>query len=209
VFVFVTPSTTPPRAVLFDRDGTLIVNVPYNGDPGQVVLMRGAQAAVGRLRELGIRVGVVTNQSGIGRGLLTRAEVDRVNARVDRLLGPFDVWRLCPHTQTAGCGCRKPAPGMVYSAAAELGVPTQRVALIGDISSDIAAATAAGAQAVLVPTPATQPADLTTAAAIAAIAADLVAAVELLVGPASAAAPLPGAVMSPGVACGDSQAALE
>jgi HAD superfamily hydrolase (TIGR01662 family) len=68
--------------VLFDRDGTLIVDVPYNGDPARVVPMPGARAALDRLRAAGVRVGVVSNQSGIARGLLTRAQVEAVNARM-------------------------------------------------------------------------------------------------------------------------------
>jgi HAD superfamily hydrolase (TIGR01662 family) len=60
-------------------------------------------------------VGVVSNQSGIGRGLLTRAQVDAVNARVAELLGPFDTWQLCPHAPEEDCACRKPRPGMVLA----------------------------------------------------------------------------------------------
>src|SRR3954463_14430660 len=80
-------------AVLFDRDGTLVRDVPYNGNPDAVVVMPGARQALDRLRADGLRIGVVTNQSGIARGLLTRAQVDAVNARVEELLGPFDSWQ--------------------------------------------------------------------------------------------------------------------
>lgn len=78
-------------AVLFDRDDTLIVDVPYNGNPEAVRTMPTAAITLHHLRILGIAVGVVSNQSGIARGLLTHAQVERVNARVERLLGPFDV----------------------------------------------------------------------------------------------------------------------
>jgi D-glycero-D-manno-heptose 1,7-bisphosphate phosphatase len=100
---------------------------------------------------------VVTNQSGIARGLLTQAEADCVNARVDELLGPFDVWQVCPDGPDDGCRCRKPRPGMVLAAAAALGVALERVTVIGDIGADIGAARAAGARSVLVPTPLTRP----------------------------------------------------
>lgn len=151
--------TTAPgstAAVLFDRDGTLIVDEPYCADPALVRPVPTAVAALGLLRAAGLRTGVVTNQSGIGRGLLTRDQADAVNARVEELLGPFDVWRLCPHRPEDGCGCRKPAPGMVLSAAAALGIPPERVTVIGDIAADIGAAAAAGARSVLVPTPVTR-----------------------------------------------------
>jgi D-glycero-D-manno-heptose 1,7-bisphosphate phosphatase len=156
-----------PRAVLFDRDGTLIRDVPYNGDPSRVEPMPTAAEAVAQVRARGIPVGVVTNQSGIARGLLTREEVDAVNAHVDRLFGPFDVWRVCPHGVDDGCECRKPAPGMLRSACAALGVPPEEAVMIGDIGADMAAAEAAGMRAVLVPTPVTRPDEVRAAARVA------------------------------------------
>jgi histidinol-phosphate phosphatase family protein len=163
-------------AVLFDRDGTLVHDVPYNGDPALVDPLPGALAALSRLRAAGVPVGVVTNQSGIGRGTVSREQVDRVNARVEELLGPFDTWQLCPHAPADGCACRKPEPGLVLAAASALGVPAARCVLIGDIGTDVAAARAAGARAVLVPTPVTRPEELRSAPAV---AADLPSAVEL------------------------------
>lgn len=170
------PRAVRDFAVLFDRDGTLVHDVPYNGDPALVRPVDGAAAAVGRLRAAGIPLGVVTNQSGIGRRIVTRDQVDRVNARVDELLGPFDTWQLCPHAPDAGCGCRKPAPGLVLAAAAALGVPAQRCVVIGDIGADVAAARAAGARGVLVPTATTRPQEV---AAAPVVAPDLATAVDL------------------------------
>ncbi len=144
-----------PAAVLFDRDGTLVHDVPYNGDPALVAPVDGAREALARLRAAGVRTGVVTNQSGVARGLLTRDQVDAVNARVDALLGPFDDWQVCPHGEGDGCACRKPAPGMVLAAAAALGVAPGACAVVGDIGRDVEAAAAAGARGVLVPTPVT------------------------------------------------------
>jgi histidinol-phosphate phosphatase family protein len=126
---------------------------------------------------------VVTNQSGIGRGRVTRAQVEQVNARVEELLGPFGTWQLCPHAPEAGCDCRKPRPGLVLAAARALGVPAERCVVIGDIGTDVAAAGAAGARAVLVPTPATKPEDVRAAPAV---AADLRSAVELALAMAAA-----------------------
>ena len=147
----------PPAAVLFDRDGTLVRDVPYNGDPDQVEPMPGAAAATARLRAAGIRLGVVTNQSAVGRGLITPAQLDAVNQRVDERLGPFGAWAVCPHDPADGCTCRKPGPYLVLKAAAELGVDAADCVVVGDIGTDVAAAYAAGARAILVPTPVTRP----------------------------------------------------
>jgi D-glycero-D-manno-heptose 1,7-bisphosphate phosphatase len=166
-----------PEAVLFDRDGTLIRDVPYNGDPSRVVLMPGAADVVRDLRARGVRTGVVSNQSGIGRGLLTRAQVDSVNARVDELLGPFDTWQVCPHHPDDGCPCRKPRPGMVLAACAALGVEPSRTVFIGDIGADVEAARAAGAFPVLVPTEVTRGEEIDEAPCT---ATDLVAALAVV-----------------------------
>jgi HAD superfamily hydrolase (TIGR01662 family) len=131
-------------------------DVPYNGDPDLVRPVAGAREALDRLRTAGLRVGVVTNQSGVGSGRLTLEQVHAVNRRLEELLGPFDVWQVCPHAADEGCTCRKPAPGMVKDACAELGVEPARCVVVGDIGSDVEAAAAAGATGVLVPTPQTR-----------------------------------------------------
>jgi D-glycero-D-manno-heptose 1,7-bisphosphate phosphatase len=180
VVTFLPVIDVAPAAVLFDRDGTLVVDVPYNGDPARVRPVPAARPALELLRTAGVRVGVITNQSGIARGLITRAQAEAVNARVDELLGPFAVWQLCPHGPPDGCRCRKPAPGMVLDAAERLGLPPSRVAVIGDIGADVAAATAAGAAAVLVPTPVTRQEEVDAAPVV---QPDLVAAVRHLLEP--------------------------
>jgi HAD superfamily hydrolase (TIGR01662 family) len=164
-----------PELVLFDRDGTLVHDVPYNADPARVAPVDGARDALDRLRALGVRVGVVSNQSGVGAGTITLDQVEAVNQRVQDLLGSFDVWRYCPHARDEGCDCRKPAPGMVEDACEELGVPPSRTVLVGDIGSDVEAAEAAGARAVLVPTPETRPEEVEAAEQV---APTLVAAVD-------------------------------
>jgi HAD superfamily hydrolase (TIGR01662 family) len=170
----VTPCYLPPEAVLFDRDGTLVLDVPYNSDPERVEPAPGAREALDRLRAAGIRVGVVSNQSGIGRGLLTREQVDAVNRRVETLLGPMAVWAVCPHAPGEGCACRKPSPGLVLDAARTLRVDPRRCAVVGDIGSDIAAAEAAGARAILVPNGKTRREEVATAPEVAGSLADAV-----------------------------------
>ncbi|MFD7768320.1 HAD-IIIA family hydrolase [Streptomyces sp. NPDC059787] len=148
---------SPVKAVLFDRDGTLVHDVPYNADPGLVRPVDGAREALDALRARGIRTGVVTNQSGIARGLLTEADARRVNRRVEELLGPFDVWAMCPHGPDDGCHCRKPRPGMILWAAGRVCAHPADCVVIGDIGADVEAAHRAGAHALLVPTPETRP----------------------------------------------------
>lgn len=167
-------------AVLFDRDGTLIEDVPYNGDPRLVRPMPGARAALARLRSAGIRTGVVSNQSGIALGLISASDVLAVHRRMADLLGPFDVLRFCPHADGAGCRCRKPAPGLIDSALAELGVPPARAAMVGDIGADVDAGHAANVRTVLVPGAKTRPAEILAAPVV---ATDLAGAVDVLLAP--------------------------
>ncbi|WP_436798841.1 HAD-IIIA family hydrolase [Micromonospora profundi] len=162
-------------AVLLDRDGTLIEDVPYNGDPEKVRPVPGARAALDRLRAAGLRLAVVTNQSGLARGYFSEEQMRAVHARVEELLGRFDAWLVCPHDDADGCDCRKPAPGLVHAAARELGTSPSRCVVVGDIGRDVAAALAAGAAGVLVPTPVTRPEEI---AAAGWVAGDLPSAVE-------------------------------
>jgi HAD superfamily hydrolase (TIGR01662 family) len=159
----VTPWRGLPDLVLFDRDGTLVHDFPYNGDPDWIRPVDGAKEALDRLRARGVRVGVVSNQSGVARGLITRPQVEACNARLAELLGPFDVIRYCPHGPDDGCACRKPAPGMVKDACADLGLDPARCVVIGDIAADVDAATAAGAVGILVPTPVTRRSEVAAA----------------------------------------------
>jgi histidinol-phosphate phosphatase family protein len=175
----------PVRAVLFDRDGTLIHDVPYNSGPARVRPMAGARAAVQLARRQGLRVAMITNQSGVAKGLVSLADVEAVNARVAELIGPFDAVLICPHGPGDGCGCRKPAPGMVLTAAAALGVAPHECAVIGDIGADIQAGRAAGTRGVLVPTPATRAGEMAGVR----VAADVRTAVLMVTG-AAASPPL-------------------
>lgn len=168
-----------PDLVLFDRDGTLVRDYPYNGDPALVKPVPGAREAVDALRARGVKVGVVSNQSGVARGIITREQVDACMARLEELLGPFDTLQVCPHGPDDGCTCRKPAPGMVKAACAELGVDPARCVVIGDIGADVEAAEAAGAVGIMVPTPVTRAEEV--AAATWALG-DLTEAVDVVLG---------------------------
>jgi HAD superfamily hydrolase (TIGR01662 family) len=160
----VTPWRGLPDLVLFDRDGTLVHDFPYNGDPDWVRPVDGAREALDRLRARGVRVGVVSNQSGVARGLITEEQVRACMDRLEELLGPFDTIRWCPHGPDEACDCRKPAPGMVKAACAELDVDPARCVVVGDIAADVDAAAAAGAVGILVPTPVTRRSEVAAAA---------------------------------------------
>jgi len=174
----VTPTGVRPRAVLFDRDGTLVRDVPYNDRPDKVEAMPGAVEAVRVLRAAGIRTAVVSNQSGVGRGWIDPDALRRVNERVDEIFGPFEVWACCPHGPDDGCACRKPRPGLIHDAARRLGVRPEECVVIGDIGADVAAARAAGARSVLVPTDATLREELAGAR----VAVDLLDGARLVLG---------------------------
>ncbi len=166
-----------PYAVLLDRDGTIVDDVPYNDDPELVSPACGAASALERLRHAGLRLAVVSNQSGVARGRLTRADVDAVNTRVEALLGPLGPFFVCPHGESDGCACRKPAPGLVLEAARRLGVPPARCVVIGDTGADVDAARAAGARAILVPNGQTRVEEIEAAPEV---AHDLAAAVDIV-----------------------------
>lgn len=141
-------------AAFLDRDGTLVRDVGYARSADQLELLPGVRDGLARLRAAGFALVVVTNQSGIGRGLLDEAAFAEQRARLDALLGPGsrpDAHYHCPHhpTEAAGayrieCECRKPKPGMLLRAAAELGLDPARSIAIGDADRDLEAARAAG-----------------------------------------------------------------
>lgn len=166
------------EAVLFDRDGTLVEDVPYNGDPRLVRLLPGVRPALDALRARRIRIGLISNQSGVARGLITIADVHAVNARLMELAGPFDVVRFCPHSESDHCGCRKPKPGMIVDALRQLRVRPAAAAMVGDIAADTMAGRAAGTRSVLVPGAETRVSEI---AAAAEVAPNLVDAVRMLV----------------------------
>ncbi len=149
------------RCVFLDRDGVINEEVEYLHDPDRVVLVAGAAEAIAALGAAGLAVVVVTNQAGIARGMYTERELAAVTARIDELLGRagarLDATYFCPHHPEAGlgeyriaCRCRKPAPGMLERAAAELGLELARSAIVGDKATDLEAGRAAGCAAILV-----------------------------------------------------------
>jgi len=151
-------------AAFLDRDGTIILDAEYVGDPARVRLLPGAAAALARLNASGVPVIVVTNQSGIARGLLTADDYARVADRVDELLAAegarIDASYLCPHHPefTGPCDCRKPGTLLYRRAAEEHDLDLVRSVYIGDRWRDVVPALDLGGRGILVPTSST-PAD--------------------------------------------------
>lgn len=148
------------RAVFLDRDGTLIENVPYLSDLSSVRLMPGGAEALRRLRSLGFLLVVVTNQSGIARGIVNEAVLPEIHGRVGELLSregaAVDAFYHCPHGPAeegfSGCQCRKPAAGMGIRASEDLGIDLGRSWMIGDAPCDFEFAVNCGCRFVLVRT---------------------------------------------------------
>lgn len=141
-------------AVFLDRDGTINVEVNYLGDPAGFQLLPGVTAAIRRLNQAGLPVIVVTNQSGIGRGYYSLDAMTAVHQRMAAELAAagahVDALYFCPHRPEDGCSCRKPAPGLLIHAAAELDIDLARSVMIGDKFSDLMAGQAVGCCTVLV-----------------------------------------------------------
>lgn len=132
------------RALFLDRDGTIIEDTGYVRRVEDVRLLPGVVEALNDLRRR-YRLVLVSNQSGVGRGMFTRKELDAVHARMAELLGiPFDAVSYCVHAPDDDCACRKPRPGMIVEAARTLDLDLAQSIMIGDKPSDIAAGAAAG-----------------------------------------------------------------
>ncbi len=143
-------------AVLLDRDGTLIVERHYLADPAGVELLPGAAEGLRRMRESGLALVVVTNQSGIARGYLDEDALGAIHARMEALLAAegvvLDGIFHCPHLPDAGCECRKPLAGLAQQAAAALGFTLSRSFVVGDKACDIGLGRRLGVPAILVTT---------------------------------------------------------
>ena len=145
---------SPSPTVFLDKDGTILVDVPYNVDPARMELMPTVREGLALLGAAGYRLAVVSNQSGVGLGRFGAAALEPVEERLRELFAESGAvlsgcfW--CTHAPADGCGCRKPAPGLVARAANALASDLGRSWMVGDILDDVEAAHAAGCRAVLV-----------------------------------------------------------
>jgi histidinol-phosphate phosphatase family protein len=153
-------SSVSSRAVFFDKDGTLIENVPYNVDCSQIRVMPGAVEAVKLLRAAGYKIVVITNQSGVAQGYFNMNDVRCVEDHLCHLLSscgaPLDGFYFCPHhpegtvaAYAITCNCRKPQEGMLRKAAQQLELDLARSWMIGDILDDVEAGHRAGCRSIL------------------------------------------------------------
>jgi len=143
--------------VILDRDGVINEDSDhFIKSPEEWVPVPGSLEAIARLCRAEYRVAIVTNQSGVARGLLTLDMLSRIHARmlehIQRKGGAIDAVMICPHGPDDGCECRKPRPGMLLDLAQRLNINLHRVPMVGDSIRDLEAAHAAGGSPVLVRT---------------------------------------------------------
>ena len=149
------------RAILLDKDGTLVENVPYNVDPAQMRLLPAAASGLRRLQAAGYLLAVVSNQSGVALGYFAEAALVAVEERLQALLLAEGVtlarFLYCPHhpqgrvpAYSRPCPCRKPAPGLLQQTAAELALDLPASWMVGDILNDVEAGRRAGCRTVLI-----------------------------------------------------------
>jgi D-glycero-D-manno-heptose 1,7-bisphosphate phosphatase len=148
---------TTYQAIFLDRDGVLNrERADYVKCWEEFELLPGVLPALARLAALQRPVLVITNQSGIGRGRMSRAAVDEIHRRLQVLVqgqgGRIDAFYVCPHRPDEGCGCRKPQPGLLLQAAQDFGLDLGQCLMIGDALTDYQAAVAAGCACCLVMT---------------------------------------------------------
>lgn len=142
-------------AVFFDKDGTLLEDVPYNVDPARIAFKPGALDAMRAARERGFALFIVSNQPGVAMGRFNTNELDRYFARLAARLEGEGVgltgWYVCPHPREPfTCSCRKPRPGMLLAAARDHGIDLMHSWMVGDILDDVEAGNRAGCRTILV-----------------------------------------------------------
>ena len=147
------------RHVILDRDGVLNCEAEAGGyvrDPAEFRWLPGALEALAILRQAGLHLSVVTNQSGVGRGLMSLEQLAAVHARMQAEAsahgGPLDAVLFCPHAPEDRCACRKPAPGLIQAAIARSRIAGAESLVVGDDQRDLEAARRAGVAAALVRT---------------------------------------------------------
>jgi D-glycero-D-manno-heptose 1,7-bisphosphate phosphatase len=145
---------TAPRAIFLDRDGTLNEDSPdFIKSAAELRVFPWTGPALRRLADAGFALVLISNQSGIARGILREADVAAIEARLRAELAPHGVALLdalyCPHGPDDGCACRKPAPGLILAACARHELDPRRSVMIGDRESDVEAGRRAGCRAIL------------------------------------------------------------
>ncbi len=143
--------------LFLDRDGVINhESRDFIRGPDDWVPIEGSLQAIAQAQQHGFRILVISNQSGLGRGLFGIRELNRIHARMQNELANLgarvEAFFFCPHVPDAGCGCRKPLPGLLLDAGQRLGIDLSKTTLIGDRETDAAAALSAGVSTMLVET---------------------------------------------------------
>lgn len=149
------------RAVFLDKDGTLVDNVPYNVDPANLRLCHGVAEGLQLLQQQGYRLIIVTNQSGVARGIFPESDLAPMFAHLRQMLAAegamIDAWYFCPHHSDGvvaeyafSCNCRKPLPGMLQRASREHDIDLAASWMIGDILHDVECGRRAGCRTILI-----------------------------------------------------------
>ncbi|HPG40956.1 MAG TPA: HAD family hydrolase [bacterium] len=135
------------KAIFLDRDNTIIKDVPYNGDPAKVELVPGVTEALTILQKNGYLLIIISNQSGVGRGMITKEQVRLVNDEMIRKLGKnyfTDIFICCDDPERPVENCRKPSPEMIFRARDKYDIDLSRSFFIGDKEEDVQAGHNAG-----------------------------------------------------------------
>jgi D-glycero-D-manno-heptose 1,7-bisphosphate phosphatase len=149
------------KAIFIDKDGTLIPDIPYNVDPEKISLQEGALQGLRQLQDAGFLLIIISNQSGVARGIFKEEALLPVQQKIESLLSEkgvvLDGFYYCPHYPNAvvkeyaiECDCRKPQPGMLLKAARDLEIDLSQSWMIGDILNDVEAGKKAGCKTVLI-----------------------------------------------------------
>jgi D-glycero-D-manno-heptose 1,7-bisphosphate phosphatase len=147
-------SNASGKVVILDRDGTIVVDRGYLADPAGLEFLPGAAEGLRLLHQRGCRLVVITNQSGVGRGLFSLGRLQEMNSRLEDMVRLRDarIERIyyCPHRPEENCPCRKPQTKLLMDAARELGFEPAKAVVIGDKSADIEFGRRAGASTMLI-----------------------------------------------------------
>ncbi|MCX6215323.1 HAD family hydrolase [Spirosoma sp.] len=149
------------KAIFWDKDGTLIPDIPYNVDPAKITLYTDAGSSLCRLRAAGFKLIIISNQSGVAHGYFKESKLSSVWNQLTELLSPYgaepDGFYYCPHFPGASikqydwvCTCRKPRPGLLLKAAREHQIDLSQSWMVGDILNDVEAGNRAGCRTVLI-----------------------------------------------------------
>lgn len=149
-----TAASHPRKVVVLDRDGTIVVDRDYLDDPAGLSFLPGAAEGLQRLYANGLRLVVITNQSGVARGRFDLNRLAQIHSRFNEMVSlagaHLEGIYFCPHGPDEGCACRKPATGLLEQAASQLGFELSSVIVIGDKESDIELGRRVGAPTILI-----------------------------------------------------------